>query len=199
MSDEETFEDEEDPKKSTEDYEHKDSSNDLEEEIHLPIDSNSRESLIAPPESSSLGKRKLPLKRKSEKMKDNSSSKKSKNDYLNDMELNLIRNLNDSVSKPNNLDGIDLYVRSLAVDLRKLSERDYMMAKHEIQEIIFKYQMSQFGMRGNPSMNTYGQFRAGNQPRGMSPPFASAGNINDVHAQREFHNQQRVTPGSYTQ
>ena len=47
------------------------------------------------------------------------------------MELDVIRDLGKTIKDdPKELDGIDMYVRSLAADLRKLSERDYFMAKH---------------------------------------------------------------------
>ena len=89
-------------------------------------------------------KRKAPLKPKE---KNETTKKSAKSQYLDDMEISLIRDLGKSIKnepKQKELDGVDLYVRSLAVDLRKLSEHDYLMAKHEIQGVVFKYQMAQF-------------------------------------------------------
>lgn len=37
---------------------------------------------------------------------------------------------------------IDIYVKSLAVDLRKLGEREYFLVKNEFQGISFKYQIA---------------------------------------------------------
>ena len=73
--------------------------------------------------------------------------KGTKNEYLEEMELNLIRDLGKSMKndEPKVVDEIDLYTRSLAADLRKLTERQYFMAKHEIQGVIFKYQMARLG------------------------------------------------------
>ena len=89
-------------------------------------------------------KGKAPLKPKE---KNETTKKSAKSQYLDDMEISLIRDLGKSIKnepKQKELDGVDLYVRSLAVDLRKLSEHDYLMAKHEIQGVVFKYQMAQF-------------------------------------------------------
>ena len=114
---------------------------------------NSRASPIASPEPLHSLKGNLPQKRKSDSASLKTKRSKdvikkgnmAKSEYLDDMEINIIRDLSKSVNKSNELDGIDLYVRSLAVDLRKLSERDYILAKNEIQGILFKYQMSKFG------------------------------------------------------
>ena len=47
------------------------------------------------------------------------------------MELNVIRDLGKTIKDDlKERDGIDMYVRSLTADLRKLSERDYFMVKH---------------------------------------------------------------------
>ena len=85
------------------------------------------------------------------------------------MELNVIRDLGKTIKDdPKVLDGIDMYVRSLAADLRKLSERDYFMVKHEIQGVLFKYQMARFGQSqggsivGGSSANTETNFMNNN-------------------------------------
>ena len=111
-------------------------------------------------------------KRKADTSNQPSSKKKekgSKNEYLDEMELNLIRDLGKTIKDdPQELDGIDMYARPLAADLRKLSERDYFMVKHEIQGILFKYQMARFGQNqggsvvGNSSVNTETNFRNSN-------------------------------------
>ena len=84
------------------------------------------------------------------------------------MELNVIRDLGKTIKDdPKELDGIDTYVRSLAADLRKLSERDYFMVKHEIQGVL-KYQMARFGQNqggsvvGGSSANTETNFMNNN-------------------------------------
>lgn len=45
-----------------------------------------------------------------------------------------------------------MYVRSLPDDLRKLSERDYFMVRHEIRGVHFKYQMGQFRQKQGDSI-----------------------------------------------
>ena len=73
--------------------------------------------------------------------------KSSKSDYLDDMEVSLIRDIGKAVkgeSKEKPQDDVDVYVKSLAADLRQFQQREYFMAKHEIQCIIFKYQMAKY-------------------------------------------------------
>ena len=81
-------------------------------------------------------------------------SKSAKSEYLEDMEINLIRDLGQSLASEKKVqkhvpDNIDTYVQSLASDLRTFSPREYAMIKHEFQGVIFKYQMSKFQM--NPT------------------------------------------------
>ena len=75
--------------------------------------------------------------------------KSAKSEYLEEMEMNVIRDLGKSLASENKVkniipDSIDTYVQSLASDLRRFSEREYVMIKHEFQGILFKYQMSKF-------------------------------------------------------
>ncbi|MEO0688276.1 MAG: hypothetical protein AAFY76_25260 [Cyanobacteria bacterium J06649_11] len=46
--------------------------------------------------------------------------------------------------KKNPQDDVDVYVNSLAADLHQFQQREYLMAKQEIQCIIFKYQMNKY-------------------------------------------------------
>ena len=46
-------------------------------------------------------------------------------------------------SAPKEIDDFDIYAKALAADLRKLSQRNFFMAKHEIQGVLFKYQIAQ--------------------------------------------------------
>ena len=91
------------------------------------------------------------------------------------MEMNLIRDLGKSIKNGSNekpLDGIDLYVRSLAEDLRKLPERDYLMVKNEIQGIMFRYQMAQYDQgQGTSSggLPTNSGPTTSNQPQPIGP------------------------------
>ena len=108
------------------------------------------------------------FQKKGRHLKSSSQQKKgkgSKNEYLDEMKLNVIRDLGKTIKDdPKELDGIDIYVRSLTADLRKLSERDYFMVKHEIQGVPFKYQMARFGQNqggsivGDSSANTETNF-----------------------------------------
>lgn len=115
-----------------------------------------------------------PLKRKakssdkkaeSEKSKMSRMGKGTKNGYMDEMELNLIRDLGKSIkndsNEPTKLDDIDLYTRSLAADLRKLSERDYLMVKNEFQGVLFRYQMAGFGQVQNQNQGQWQGPRAG--------------------------------------
>ena len=108
---------------------------------------NSRASSITSPTLPS--KKNTSSKRKAETSNQVANKKKgkgSKNEYLDEMELNVIRDLGKTIKDdPKELDGIDMYVRSLAADLSKLSERDYFMVKHKIQGVLSKYQMARFG------------------------------------------------------
>jgi len=114
-----------------------------------------------PPQKPSSKRQSGPTTGKSKLNKEATSrSKRSKSEYLDEMEMNLIRDLGKSVkndTKEKEPDEIDVYVKSLAVDLRKLSERDYFIVKHEFQGILFKYQMAQFnqghGKQRPPSNN----------------------------------------------
>ena len=61
--------------------------------------------------------------------------KGTKSTYMDEMELNIIRDLGKSIKNDSSepkLDDIDLYSRSRAADLRKLSEQEYLIVKHEI-------------------------------------------------------------------
>lgn len=49
------------------------------------------------------------------------------------------------------LNPVDLFVSSLGADLKTLSERDFILAKHEIQNIVFKYQMARYGQEPVPN------------------------------------------------
>ena len=108
------------------------------------------------------------------------SNKSTKATYLDEMELSVIKSLKDDLSRSNNnahsekeLDSVDLFARSLASDLKNLKERDLHMAKHEIRNIVFKYQMAQFDRQpiltpppidarktGTPNMGYYQQLMA---------------------------------------
>ena len=103
--------------------------------------------------SFNFAKQKPSQKRKAASSRSVGKEKKAKDDYINEMEMNIIRDLSKTV-KSNELDGIDLYVRSLAVDLKKISDRDFLCVKHEIQNIVFKYQMGQFGMTNQQLVNS---------------------------------------------
>ena len=76
------------------------------------------------------------------------SKKSMKQDYLDDMELSLIKSLKEDLKdhkkEEKDPDAVDLFVRSLGTDLRALNERDFFMAKYEIQSVVFKYQMTRF-------------------------------------------------------
>ena len=93
-------------------------------------------------------KRKADDKTKTGNLNRNSKrGKSSKSDYLDDMEVSLIRDIGKAVkgeSKEKPQDDVDVYVKSLAADLRQFQQREYFMAKHEIQCIIFKYQMAKY-------------------------------------------------------
>ena len=93
-------------------------------------------------------KRKADDKTKTGNLNRNSKrGKSSKSDYLDDMEVSLIRDIGKAVkgeSKEKPQDDVDVYVKSLAADLRQFQKREYFMAKHEIQCIIFKYQMAKY-------------------------------------------------------
>ena len=132
---------------------------------------NSRASSIISPtlpskKNTTSSKRKVDT---SNQAANNKKGKGSKNENLDEMELNVLRDLGKTIKDdPKELDGIDMYVRSLAADLRKLSERDYFMVKHEIQGVLFKYQMAQFRQNqggsivGGSSANTETNFMNNN-------------------------------------
>ena len=113
----------------------------------------------------------LPKERQTPQIKQPTKKKGKgpKNEYLDEMELNVIRDIAKTIKDdPKELDGIDIYVRSLAADLPKLLERDYFMVKHEIQGVLFKYQMARFGQNqggsivGGSSANTETNFMINN-------------------------------------
>ena len=87
------------------------------------------------------------------------TGKGTKNNYMEEMELNLIRDLGKSIKNDSNQlnkpDDIDLYTKSLAADLRKLSEREYAMVKNEFQGILFRYQMARFGQAQSQGGNQW--------------------------------------------
>ena len=46
--------------------------------------------------------------------------------------------------KEKELDYVDLFVRSIGADLKKLCERKYLMAQNEIRGVVLNYQMARF-------------------------------------------------------
>ena len=58
------------------------------------------------------------------------------------MEMSLIRDLSTQVSQPVHLDDNEhLFGRSISADLRDLPHFERMMAKNEIRNVLFKYQV----------------------------------------------------------
>lgn len=77
--------------------------------------------------------------------------KQRKNDindqYMNEMELSIIKSLKDDLSekKSETPDAIRGFMITLEADFRQLGEREAHMARIEIQQIMFKYQMARLG------------------------------------------------------
>ncbi len=81
-----------------------------------------------------------------------------KDAYIDEMELSVLKSIKNDICEKNKAklvekedDAEDCFAKSIAHDLRGLGQREKCMAKNEIRNIIFKYQMSTFdgGQRSN--------------------------------------------------
>ena len=98
--------------------------------------------------------------------------KKSK---TNDCELEMMKDITESIKRrrqtmdcENAKDPEDLFCGSLAAELRQLSERDRCMAKHEISNIIFKYQLAKFSPSSTDNRSLDGPYI---MPFGNNTPY----------------------------
>ena len=92
---------------------------------------------------------------------------------LEDMEFSLIKNLNERVSNKRKAEETkeeskeDLFCRSLAADLKDLPCYERCLARNEIRNVIFKYQMSVMNkqhQQANPQTAQYGFMQYTNTP-----------------------------------
>ena len=134
------------------------------------VDGNQKDEIDGLSESFVTQKPK-PFKRKASNIPPSQNKKlpkkSAKESYMDDMELSLIKSLKDDLKDDKKvekqLDSIDLFVRSLGADLRALNQREFFMAKHEIQNVVFKYQMARFGRDPLCSPPSAGNFSSGSQ------------------------------------
>ena len=91
--------------------------------------------------------------------------KGTKSAYMDEMELNIIRDLGKSIKNDS---------RSLAADLRKLSELEYLIVKHEIRGVLFNHQMARFRQTSNQNQWQGGQW----QGQGQWGPWQGPGSTN---------------------
>ena len=96
------------------------------------------------------------------------------------MEISLIRDLSTQVSQPVHLDdNEDLFGRSISVDLRDLPHFERIMAKNEIRNVLFKYQVSAYNKQ-NPRQGFMAQVPLPSQSNLMNLNFAARANQNQV-------------------
>ena len=74
-------------------------------------------------------------------------NKGTKDVYMDDMELSLFKSIKKDICESNQEskkveDGEDLFCKALAEDIKQLPIREKVMAKHEIRNVLFKYQMA---------------------------------------------------------
>lgn len=74
-------------------------------------------------------------------------NKGTKDAYMDDMELSLFKSIKKDICESNQEikkvdDGEDLFCKALAEDIKQLPSREKFMAKHEIRNVLFKYQMA---------------------------------------------------------
>ena len=109
----------------------------------------------------------------------------AREDLLEDMEFSLIKNLNERVSNKRKAEETkeeskeDLFCRSLAADLKDLPCYERCLARNEIRNVVFKYQMSVMNkqhQQANPQTAQYGFMQYTNTPlSNMSSPPATPG------------------------
>ena len=71
-------------------------------------------------------------------------------------------------------DDIDYFVKSLGADIRKLGEEEQHLARNEIRQVVFKYQMMRFQKRRQPVPESLGSPSISQQDRSSTPgPYLS--------------------------
>ena len=97
-----------------------------------------------------------------------------------DMQLALMKSIQKDMEfekKEKKEDDIDLFVKSLGAELRKLDEIDICLAKHELSNTIFKFQMSKMNAAYNQQGQSHFPFAARNTqvPAPSASGFVSSG------------------------
>jgi len=100
-------------------------------------------------------KNSVPVKQKQPNKKNRKRKECDKASEIDQEEISLIKSLKEDLQnqKKSNEESspVDFFVSSLGADLKTLNERDFILAKHEIQNIVFKYQMARFGQEVLPN------------------------------------------------